>query len=82
MTDTKVPKNPVNPNLETFRKQMAILNVTAYPEMLIYKTPSQKIAESCIPMALKLILKNSLPLEIIKPSLMGNTFIVKPIQNS
>jgi hypothetical protein len=78
MTEAKLIENPLNPNLEAFRKEMRLTNVAVYPEMLIYKLPTRKLAEGCIPMALDTILKHSLPLDVVKPSGIANTFIVKP----
>lgn len=72
-------QSPVNPNLDKFRKEMTLLNVTVYPDMLRYKLPNAKLAEGCIPMALNIILKHSLPLVAERPGNLGNTFIVKEV---
>lgn len=69
----------VNPNLDLFRKEMSLLNVAAYPDMLVYSLPNQKLAQGCIPMAMSLIQKHCLPLEVELPSSMGNTFMVKEV---
>ena len=82
MTDAKVITNPVNSNLEAFRKEMKLINVTVYPDMLVYSLPSPKLRNSCIPDALNLINKLGLPLEALRPGTdpsRGNTFIVQPI---
>ena len=68
----------VNPNLDLFRKEMSLINVAAYPDMLVYCLPNQKLAEGCIPKAMSLIKELCLPLEVKLPSSVGNTFIVKP----
>lgn len=81
MTMTNVTQSACNSNLDTFRTEMSLLNVAAYPDMLVYSLPNPKLAEGCIPMAMSLIKRLSLPLEVKVPSSVGNTFIVKEVSH-
>lgn len=78
MTDANLFKNQVNANSKTFRKEMALLNVSVYPELRPYKSHAREFSEGCIPMALNLILKYSHPSNAAMPSLLENTLIKKP----
>jgi hypothetical protein len=73
---TNLAKLTVNPNFEALRKTLGFGDVSVYPEMMVYKLQSPKVAASAAVMALRTI---KLPLNAYQPSLTINTFYIKEI---
>jgi hypothetical protein len=76
---TNLAKLTVNPNFEALRKTLGFGDVSVYPEMMVYKLQSPKVAASAAVMALRTIKQMKLPLNAYQPSLTINTFYIKEI---
>ncbi len=82
--NTNVEQNPVNSNLDAFRKKMPLTNVNVQPDHLRYSLANPKLRNAAMDDAMHLINATGLPLSVVRPGSVpniGNTFIVK-VQNA